>query len=169
MAGMSLKERRLLENLQQRELIKQRRYAEFKRKNNKIVDDIEAIEYQDWYLWVMGERWEWPDDEVFYWVGDIDRKKESAKKMEIKRLRPPRDVIQKQATPEWRDKEKIKSIYLDRDIANAIHGPNEYHVDHVIPIQGREVCGLHNEFNLRVITASENRSKNNRLLLDYAT
>lgn len=38
----------------------------------------------------------------------------------------------------------------------------EHQVDHVIPLQSRLVCGLHNEFNLRVTTADENRRKHNR-------
>lgn len=37
-----------------------------------------------------------------------------------------------------------------------------HHVDHVIPLQGRTVSGLHVAGNLRVITASENVKKHNR-------
>lgn len=38
----------------------------------------------------------------------------------------------------------------------------KWHVDHVVPLQSKIVCGLHNEFNLAVITARENTSKGNR-------
>jgi hypothetical protein len=38
----------------------------------------------------------------------------------------------------------------------------KWEVDHIVPLQSPLVCGLHNEFNLRVITRFENRSKNNR-------
>lgn len=38
----------------------------------------------------------------------------------------------------------------------------EWQVDHIVPLQSEFVCGLHNEFNLRVISQSENSSKKNR-------
>jgi hypothetical protein len=37
----------------------------------------------------------------------------------------------------------------------------EYHVDHIIPLQGRKVSGLHVFFNLRVIPGSDNVKKSN--------
>lgn len=37
----------------------------------------------------------------------------------------------------------------------------KWHVDHVVPLQSKLVCGLHNEFNLAVIPAIKNHRKNN--------
>jgi len=39
----------------------------------------------------------------------------------------------------------------------------QYHVDHIIPLQGENVCGLHIAANLRVIPARDNLAKSNKL------
>ena len=41
----------------------------------------------------------------------------------------------------------------------------QWHVDHIIPLQGRKVSGLHVPSNLRVIPGSENTKKSNKYVL----
>ena len=39
-----------------------------------------------------------------------------------------------------------------------------HEVDHIVPLQGKNVCGLHWEKNLQVIPKTENRKKSSKLL-----
>lgn len=62
--------------------------------------------------------------------------------------------------PSWAEREKIDDYYFAADFLSMVTG-EWYHVDHIVPLQGKTVCGLHNEFNLQVIEGSENQSKSN--------
>ena len=66
-----------------------------------------------------------------------------------------------QATPKWADPLAIESIYKEARRLTKETGI-EHHVDHEIPLRGKLVSGLHVEFNLRAIPASENIKKNNK-------
>ena len=67
---------------------------------------------------------------------------------------------QKLATPIWADVEKIVAIYCEARRLTADTGI-KWHVDHLIPLCGELVSGLHIHSNLRVIPATENLRKNN--------
>jgi len=68
------------------------------------------------------------------------------------------------ATPPWLTKkhlEEIKKIYGLRTVC-SLATQIEYHVDNIVPLRGKTVCGLHVPWNLQVITAEENFAKSNR-------
>ena len=58
------------------------------------------------------------------------------------------------STPKWANLEAIKLIYKNC--------PPGYHVDHIIPLQGDIVSGLHIETNLQYLKASDNIAKSNK-------
>ena len=59
------------------------------------------------------------------------------------------------ATPKWADMQKIKEIYIDAKNKGLT-------VDHVIPLKGKLVCGLHVETNMQLLTSIENSKKGNK-------
>lgn len=66
-------------------------------------------------------------------------------------------------TPSWEtvaDRETINHIYwLAVEFSRAFD--TKYEVDHVIPLQGTRVSGLHTPANLQIIPAADNRVKSN--------
>lgn len=65
------------------------------------------------------------------------------------------------AMPEWlspSQQAEINSIYELRDSETARTGVL-HEVDHIVPLQGKTVCGLHVPWNLQVITKGQNVAK----------
>lgn len=58
------------------------------------------------------------------------------------------------ATPAWVDLAALRDIY-DKC-------PPGHHVDHIIPLKGKNVCGLHVPHNLQYLPALENIKKGNK-------
>jgi len=70
---------------------------------------------------------------------------------------------QLKATPAWANLEIIASFYKEAKRLTESTGV-VHEVDHIVPLQGKQVSGFHVEYNLQIITKSENRKKSNRLL-----
>lgn len=68
-----------------------------------------------------------------------------------------------QATPSWLTEKQLHDITV---IYTACAKVSErtgkpHHVDHVVPLQGENICGLHVPWNLAIIPAKMNLSKSN--------
>ena len=81
-----------------------------------------------------------------------------ANKCKVNEYKANRRAKELQATPPWADRSAIQAVFDSC--------PEGYHVDHVIPLQGDNVCGLHIAENLKSIPAKENLRKSNRLDTD---
>lgn len=66
----------------------------------------------------------------------------------------------KKHTPPWIDQKEIYKIYEKCQKMNE--NANIYSVDHIWPLKGKDFCGLHVPWNLRIITIKENSSKGNK-------
>ena len=72
------------------------------------------------------------------------------------------------ATPRWLTTAQRAEILLFYKQAKLLEKETgiKYHVDHIIPLQGTNVCGLHVPWNLQVLSAKDNLVKSNKVLLD---
>jgi hypothetical protein len=74
-----------------------------------------------------------------------------------------RRARKKQAQPPWLTVEhfnQIKAKYKNSKRMKKLTGI-EHHVDHIVPLKGKNVCGLHVPWNLQVIPAKHNLEKKN--------
>lgn len=66
------------------------------------------------------------------------------------------------ASPAWADRTAINAMYEEaKELTSSTGEP--WHVDHIYPLAGKNVCGLHVAANLQVITAKQNLAKSNRV------
>lgn len=72
----------------------------------------------------------------------------------------------RQATPKWLSAEQKMEIRLKYRLAIELSKKTgvRHAVDHIVPLLGETVCGLHVPWNLAVITQEENLKKYNKLL-----
>jgi hypothetical protein len=90
-------------------------------------------------------------------------------KPETKAARRERNRLRKvlktaSAVPNWlteKHKKEIRKIYIHAADCRAVTG-EDYHVDHIVPLKGDTICGLHVPWNLQVLPADVNISKSNK-------
>ena len=60
------------------------------------------------------------------------------------------------ATPKWVDRSALMDFMASK--------PEGYHLDHILPLRGDNVCGLHVLENLQYIPADQNLAKSNKVI-----
>lgn len=163
-----IKTRSRLKKLAEDPGLERRRMREYAKKNPEIVKAIaarsrakravthalETKQYATEYYEQHAELIKARSKERYYQRKEVDRPLVSERVMR-------RNARKLQATPLWGSSDAIKAIYLRAaDITKATG--LKHHVDHIVPLQSKHVCGLHVEFNLEVKPWVENVSKSNR-------
>lgn len=79
-------------------------------------------------------------------------------------IQAKRRASQKNATPQWLTYNHMIQIDSFYEEANRLSklGNGKFEVDHIMPLQGKNSCGLHVPWNLQIISAVENRKKFNK-------
>jgi phenylalanyl-tRNA synthetase alpha subunit len=102
----------------------------------------------------------------------LDTKKQyrQLNKGKINALVAARKAVIKQRTPVWLSKVDVERIKNEYQLASLLSKLTKepWHVDHIIPLQGKYVSGLHIPSNLRAIRGAENISKKNKFEVNYA-
>lgn len=145
------------------ELIKMKSYAEKNKEKllryskdrwKKADKDIEKARNRKW----REENIEHKKDYAYRYHQENKERDQSIRAFHLSKRR----AIKLKAIPSWADLNKVKLIYKKAKELEKETGI-KYHVDHIIPLQGKNVCGFHAEINLQVITAKENLKKGNRI------
>ena len=114
------------------------------------------------YVLRKNREWKAQNPELNNKLMDNWRKKNAAK---VNAACKARRLAISNAVPKWVGPEElwmIEEAYSLSQLRSSLFGI-KFHVDHIVPILGKNVCGLHSPDNLQVIPAIENYRKGNRV------
>ena len=92
---------------------------------------------------------------------ELDSQKRDANPAYFQAKVAKRRAIRIQRTVAWCDERVVRFIYATGRYMTKVTGQS-WHVDHVVPLNGKNVSGLHVHFNLMVVPASVNLRKSNK-------
>ena len=146
-----------------------RRSREWKKANPEKVREMHK-KYAEKHKEVLSAkslRWKKDNPER---AAEVSRKTRLKNKARVLATKAKYRASKRNKTPIWVDKEHlwlIKQAYELAIIRTKQFG-FLWHVDHIVPIQGKLVSGLHVIENLQVIPGVENIKKKNKFEIDYA-
>ena len=127
--------------------------AKYRQENPQKVIQVK----HEWYLrntdYVKNKTSIWSKDNVIK-VRKSKRKYTAANRGKCNALLAKRRAAKLQATPSWFEKNLVKTVYLKAKEWG-------FEVDHIVPLQGKTVCGLHCWANLQLLDSSLNSGKKN--------
>ncbi len=74
---------------------------------------------------------------------------------------PHKRAARLKRTPAWVDRVAVDYVYHAAQVIKDVYGTT-WHVDHIIPLQGENVSGLHVANNLQLLSPEANLSKSNK-------
>ena len=83
----------------------------------------------------------------------------------VNRYNSQRRALEVSATPSWLTEiqhSQIEAFYWLAKLQTELTD-DCFHVDHIVPLKGKTVCGLHVPWNLQVLAAKDNLSKSNKI------
>jgi len=137
-------------NSEKRSLVRRKRYADNKEKELEINKK-----------WALLNKEKRSNDSKYHYIKTRDERLlqckawKNSNKHKVNSYAAKRRSAELLAVPLWFEATNVQRLYLDARLSGK-------HVDHIVPLISDKVCGLHCLSNLRVISAKENLSKNNR-------
>lgn len=76
-----------------------------------------------------------------------------------------RRAMKLRAMPAWADQKAISAVYAEAKRLSRETGV-KHHVDHIVPLNHKQVSGLHVPANLQILPAADNIRKSNRFVIE---